>query len=128
MRRAIVRIFNPTMATSHVRGVKPDESGAPEIKQELIENFKSRLTGNEYEFVNNKDGVLEYRHTGTNKWSLAVQISKNEIAFTCPPKQMFITNLLYEALQTASQLCDHDELAIYHCDGRGWINTERLLG
>jgi len=127
MRRAIVRIFDPTMATSHEKGVKTEETGAPEITPELIDNFKNRLPENDYEYVNNKDGVLEYRHTGTNKWSLQVLISKNEIAFTCPPAQMFISTLLYEALRTASQLCDHDRLAIYHCDGRGWINTEHLL-
>lgn len=126
MRRAIVRIFNPSMATTHVKGVQADEHDAPEITQDLIDNFKSRLTGNDYEFVNKKDGVFEYRHTGTKKWSLGVLISKNEISFTCPPKEMFMFTLLYEALQTASQLCDHNKLAIYHCDGRGWINTEML--
>lgn len=127
MRRAIVRIFNPIMATTHLQGVKLDEHDAPDITQDLIENFKNRLTGSDYEFVDNKDGVLEYRHTGSSSWSLEVVISKNEIAFTCPPKEMYILTLLYEALNTASKLCDHDKLAIYHCDGRGWINSEHLI-
>lgn len=127
MRRAIVRIFNASMATTHMSGVRADEHDAPEIRQYLIDNFKHRLTSNDYEFVKKKDGVLEYRHTGNRKWSLKVLISKNEIAFTCSPKDMFMFTLLYEALQTASQLCDHNKLAIYHCDGRGWINTEALV-
>jgi len=126
MRQAIVRIFNPVMASTHVKGVKTEERGAPDITQELIDNFRTRLMGDNYEFVNAEDGVLEYRHTETKKWSLQVLISKNEIAFTCPSKQMFISTLLYEALRTASQLCDHDKLAIYHCNGRGWINAEHL--
>lgn len=127
MSRAIVRIFDPTMVTSHEKGVSSDDIDAPEITRDLIENFKNRLPANDYEYVENKDGVDEYRHTGSSSWSLRVLISKNEISFTCPPAQMFITNLLYEALRTASELCDHDKLAIYHCHGRGWINSEHLF-
>ncbi len=127
MRSAIVRIFNPIVAMTHEKGVTLDEVDAPEITPELIDNFRNRLTGNDYEFVENKNGVLEYRHTGTTNWNLEVLISKNEIAFTCPPKQTFVLTLLYEALRTASELCDHDKLAIYHCNGRGWINAEHLI-
>lgn len=127
MRQAIVRIFNPAMVTTHVRGVGADECDAPDITQELIDNFKTRLTGYDYEFEKDKDGVLEYSHTGTKSWSLQVHISKNEIAFTCPTTKVFLTNLILETLKTASQLCDHDKLAIYYRDGRGWINTENLI-
>ena len=126
MRQAIVRIFNPAMVTTHTRGVRADEQNAPDITQDLIDNFKTRLTGYEYELENDKDGVLEYSHTGTKSWSLQVLISKNEITFTCPTKKVFLTTLILETLKTASQLCDHDKLAIYYGDGRGWINTENL--
>jgi len=106
--------------------VPTDVCEAPEIAPELIDNFKRRLAGNNYELVKNKGDVVEYQHTSSNQWSLQVRISKNEIAFTCPPKESFMFTLLYEALRTAVELCDHDELAIYHCNGRGWINNERL--
>lgn len=127
MRQAIVRIFNPAMVTTHTRGVSVDERNAPDITQDLIDNFKNRLTGYEYELENDKDGVLEYSHTGTKSWSLQVVISKNEITFTCPSTKMFLATLILETLKTASQLCDHDKLAIYYRDGRGWINNENLI-
>lgn len=127
MRQAIVRIFNPSMVTTHTRGVSTDECNAPDITQDLIDNFKKRLTACNYEFNKDKDGVLEYTHTGTKSWSLHVLISKNEITFTCPTTKIFLSTLLFETLKTASRLCDHGKLAIYYRDGRGWLNTEHLI-
>ena len=115
MRRSIVRIFNPSVGGLVGDIIDIEALEIPIFEQELLEQFKTRILGYEYELSSEKNGITEYKCTKSKSWSLKIVVTDNEISFTCPLTKMFNSSLLFESFQTVSELCDHDRLAILDC-------------
>ncbi|MGI0119622.1 hypothetical protein [Zooshikella sp. RANM57] len=121
MRVKIVRIYDKSYATVKA-WAEPFKDEAPAIPEAVLVKFIERLSMYKYELIKNNNSLCEYLYSNSKYWSLKVQISKNEIAFTAPRTKSFNSSLVFECLQTASELCDTHNLAIYFSKDRDWIN------
>ncbi|OLQ83758.1 hypothetical protein BIT28_14110 [Photobacterium proteolyticum] len=127
MRRSIVRIFNPSVVDLAGDNIDIEILDIPGIEVELLEKFKARILKYEYELSSEKNGKTEYKCLKSKSWSLKVVVTDNEISFTCPGTKMYNSSLLFEAFQTSSELCDHDQLALLDCSrDKRWMNLENL--
>ncbi|NNG41400.1 hypothetical protein HJP15_00345 [Pseudoalteromonas sp. NEC-BIFX-2020_002] len=127
MRRAIVRIFNPSVVKLSGDIIDIESLEIPKIEKELLQDFKTRILKYNYELCSEKKGITEYTSTKSKSWSLKVVVTENEISFTCPETKMFNSSLLFESFQTASELCDHDRLALLDCSrDKQWMNLAHL--
>lgn len=120
MRIAVVCIYDKSFANSTT--AEPSKENAPEISMEILALFRKRLTSYDYELTKETNGHSEYSYTASKSWSLKVDVSPNEIAFTSPLTKSFNSSLVFECLQTASEICDQADLAVYHSKEKAWVN------
>lgn len=120
MRSAIIRIFNSDLKDNNdIENL--DSDSLSEIPNEVLEEFKNRLAKYDYELTKEKDGAYEYHYTANKNWSLKVVLNNKEITFTAPSTKQFNSSLVFEATQTASELCDRGNLAAYYPKDGEWI-------
>ncbi|MDB3935702.1 hypothetical protein N9383_03155 [Granulosicoccus sp.] len=127
MRKVIVRIFNPSVVGLAGNLIDIENLDIPSIDRDLLEQFRTRILKYEYELSSDKNGTTEFKCTKSSSWSLKVAVTSSEISFTCPSTKQFNASLLSESFQTASELCDHDRLALLDCSReKKWMNLEHL--
>ena len=102
--------------------MEPAKADAPIISSSTSSHFKSKLTGFKYSLKNETEEHVQFKYTGSKSWGLLVEIENNQISFTAPLTKSYNSNLEFECLQTASELCDCGKLAIYHEKNKEWIN------
>lgn len=93
----------------------------PKIPPEKIEAFKNRLLKYEYTLSHEDEKHAEYEHKNRN-WGIQVNIFKTEIAFTVPYWDD-ADNAIFEALLTASELCDNGDLLVYDPQNGDWVDA-----
>ena len=124
MRQDIVRIYDRSIVERVAGDEEPISELATEISDRITQEFKQRLENSNYRLLRHKDEVDEYVYDGTKSWSLKVMIGTREICFTAPRTKSFNSSLIFEVLQTAAELCDHGELAIYSPRDKQWTNQD----
>src|SRR5687767_50914 len=120
MRVSIVKIYDASI--SKLPGVNPSRENAPEIPRDVMDDFEKILQKYHYEL--NQGGELPrvYKYTKTKGWSLNVEVEANEIRFTTPLTKSYNSSMIFECLQTASELCDSGKLSIFHVKASEWID------
>jgi hypothetical protein len=122
MRVSIVKIYDASLLKKS-RGAMPSGEKAPAIPKKVLDAFEKRLQLYPYELSPGESPPRVYKYTKSKGWSLQVEVDANEIRFTAPETKSFNSSLIFECLQTASELCDSGKLAVFHVRDEEWLEN-----
>jgi hypothetical protein len=116
-----IYIYEKSVKNVNMEDENIDPGNFPKIPREHVEKFKSRLLKYDYQLAHEGDDSVEYEHKNS-KWGIQVSIFENEISFSVPYWDDS-ENAIFEALMTASELCDHGELVAYDPQNGSWVEA-----
>lgn len=113
-----VYLYHPDVKTALQNGAELDEVDCPVIPNEVRQQFIERLLKYDFELESQNANCTEFIHKN-KKWSIQVAVFSTEIAFTVPYWED-VENAVFEALQTAHELADTGQLAVYDPQTGEW--------
>ncbi len=113
-----IYLYHPDVKTQAAAGAELDGFPHPEIPDVVRQRFVDRLLKYDYKLESDRPQCREFIHT--NKvWSIQVAVFPAEIAFSVPYWDD-AENAIFEAMQTAHELADTGELAVYDPQTGEW--------
>jgi len=113
-----IYLYRPEVKTASLGGAELDEFDHPVIPDDVQQRFADRLLKYDYELESTNANCTEYIHNN-KKWSIQVAVFPTEIAFSVPYWDD-AENAIFEALQTAHELADDDDLFVYDPQTGEW--------
>jgi hypothetical protein len=113
-----VYLYHPDVKAAASAGAEIDEIDLPAIPEDVRQRFVERLLKYDYELETKNPNCTEYIHKN-RKWSIQVAVFRTEIAFSVPYWND-AENAIFEALQTAHELCDTGEMVVFDPQTGDW--------
>lgn len=113
-----IYLYGPEVKTAFLSGAELDKIENPLIPDDVRQRFADRLLNYDYELQSKNPTCTEYVHKNKD-WSIQVAVFQTEIVFSVPYWND-AENAIFEALQTAHELADHDDLFVFNPQTGEW--------
>ena len=113
-----IYLYHPEVKSAALRGAELDGSDHPAIPDNVKNDFTHRLLKYDYKQESVSADCTEFVHNNDN-WSIQVNVFRSEIAFSVPYWDD-VENAVFEALRTAHELADNDDLVVYDPQTGEW--------
>lgn len=114
-----INIYHPAVKEAAHRGLELDAFEHPPLPPDVVEAFVSRLGRYGYKQMSQSSFVSEFTKSMKGQ-TVQVSVFANEITFSVPFGPAFESGV-FEALQTATELCDTGALVVHDPQAGEWV-------
>ena len=119
--QVLVKLFAPAVKQTLDVSRPVDDKILPQISDEVKSRFKNRLLGYGYESRQKSAEKETFLCIREGSFGTSVVVMPTQIHFCIPVAQLNSVDAIFDTYQSASELCDGDDLAAWFTRDKRWL-------